>query len=192
MSSGPEPLEWVLKSRQLLHQCPIFDVCSHRLVRSDGAMEHDFTVLEAPDWVMTIPILGGDTLVLVRQFRFGVRKFTWEFPAGVMDPGEDPVDTARRELEEETGYRSARGTVIAEVNPNPAFINNTCYIVLLDELAEGQAGGGDAFEQIEVRLMPVEEAFRRGEEGYFGNQLVEVALNRFRPIWRARQIGSGT
>ncbi|HYX90105.1 MAG TPA: NUDIX hydrolase, partial [Myxococcaceae bacterium] len=61
-------------------------------------------IIEAPDWVNIIPVTIDEQVVLVRQFRFGIWSPALEIPGGMVDPGEDPLSAAVRELEEETGY----------------------------------------------------------------------------------------
>ena len=85
----------------------------------------EFLVLEAPDWVNVVAVTrsgdGEDCFLMVRQFRHGAQMITTEFPAGLIEPGEDPLAAARRELEEETGYRAGKMTLIGKVSPNPGL-----------------------------------------------------------------------
>ncbi len=61
---------------------------------------------------------------MVKQYRHGSDSITLEFPAGMVDPGEDAKETAKRELLEETGYTSQSIVLVGKVNPNPAFMTN--------------------------------------------------------------------
>jgi len=81
-------------------------------------------VLESVDWVNMVAIDSRQQCVMIRQFRFGVDYATLETPGGMVDPGEDSLAAARRELLEETGYASEEWTYLGAVEPNPAFHNH--------------------------------------------------------------------
>ncbi len=84
-------------------------------------------VLEAPSWCNVVALTPERRVVVVRQFRFGTGTVTTEIPGGVVDQGEEPEETARRELREETGYTAERWKSLGAVEPNPAFQTNVCY-----------------------------------------------------------------
>ena len=73
--------------------------------KKTNADAEPFYSLKVPDYVALIPYTSDDRVVLVRQFRPAVEEMSLEFPSGLVDGGETPEDTARRELEEEAGYR---------------------------------------------------------------------------------------
>jgi ADP-ribose pyrophosphatase len=81
-------------------------------------------VLEARDWVNVIALTPRKKIVAVSQFRFGIRRLSLEIPAGLVDPGETPLQAARRELEEETGYTAREWKPLGWSYPNPAFMTN--------------------------------------------------------------------
>ena len=124
------PLEWKEISRSTVYDGRIFT--AETVVREsyDGKTA-SFTVLNAPDWVNIIaPVTGSDGVplfLMVRQFRQGSGRLTVEFPAGTVEPGEDPLAAAAREFEEETGWRADRYRLLGFCNPNPAFMSNNVY-----------------------------------------------------------------
>ena len=87
-------LRWTERSRELLARCGIFDLYRSRRAAPDGR-EGDFHVLEAPDWVTVVPIVHDRgrqrCFLMVRQHRHGADLVTTEFPAGLVEPGEDPL-----------------------------------------------------------------------------------------------------
>ena len=89
-------------------------------------------------------------ILLVRQYRLPVRQYLWELPAGTVDPGEKPLQTARRELVEETGYRARKWTKLAEFYPSPGFLSEMMTIYLATGLTAGQARPMDD-ERIQTR-----------------------------------------
>ncbi len=84
-------------------------------------------VLEVRDWVNVVPVTPEGRIVAVRQFRFGIRRPSLEIPAGLVDPGETPLQAARRELAEETGYTSQEWIPLGWTFANPAFLDNRAH-----------------------------------------------------------------
>lgn len=101
--------------------------------------EHEFTRLLCPDWVNVIALLPSGELLAVEQFRHGVDASTLEIVGGVCDPGEEPLFSAKRELQEETGHISDHWVPLGDCAPNPAVQDNHCHFFLaLDCQSIGQ------------------------------------------------------
>lgn len=140
-----------------------------------------FTVdrLIGPDWVNVVAITPDQRLVLVRQWRFGTRSFTWELPAGLVEHGEDPLQAGLRELREETGYApvdGAQARVIGVVHPNPAFMSNVCTTVLAPNCALAGEQQLDPSEEIEIGTVPLDELPARVASGELSTALGLVGL----------------
>jgi 8-oxo-dGTP pyrophosphatase MutT (NUDIX family) len=180
MSSTDARLRWEELSRRRVASCSVFDVYASERAASDGR-RGEFWLLEAPDWVNVVPVLGGRVprFVMVRQFRHGAGAITTEFPAGLVERGEDPRAAAARELAEETGYAAGRLTLIGKVRPNPAFMSNWCFTFLAEDLARsaGRSRGLDPHELLEMVEVPVEEAEKWMGTGEYVNSLTLVALS---------------
>jgi ADP-ribose pyrophosphatase len=84
------------------------------------------------------------------------RQFLWELPAGTVDPGEKPLQTARRELVEETGYRAKKWTKLAEFYPSPGFLTEKMTIYLATGLTAGEPKPMDD-ERITTRWFKAKE-----------------------------------
>jgi ADP-ribose pyrophosphatase len=114
--------------------------------------EHIVDRLIAPDWVNVVAITEQNEMLFVRQWRFGARTFTLEIPAGLTEPGEEPL---------EAGHARVIGTVL----PNPAFMSNkttTIYVPRVTRVAELKL---DPMEELEVVKVPVENVDRMLKEG---------------------------
>lgn len=85
--------------------------------------------IDAPDWV-SIMVEKDGKLLVEKQFRYGANDYVEEFPCGMVEKGEDPLDAVVRELEEETGIKLLdKNNIIklGQTNPNPAFMTNTMH-----------------------------------------------------------------
>jgi ADP-ribose pyrophosphatase len=105
----------------------------------------------------TVAVDAAGQVLLVRQHRPAVGSAVLELPAGLIDPGEEPIDTARRELEEETGYRAGRLEPLVSFYTSPGFTDELIHIFLASSLTE-TAMRHDDEEEIEVVRMPLSEA----------------------------------
>lgn len=116
---------------------------------------HDFYEMRFTDWTNVIPVTQDGRVILIRQFRAGARQVTLEIPGGLVEPGETPLEAAKRELREETGYSAADWTPLGSVQPNPAIQGNRCHTFL----ARGAVPTGglalEPMEDIEVEPVPL-------------------------------------
>ena len=135
-------------------------------------------VLDTNDWVNVVALTEERELVCVRQFRFGTSSVTTEIPGGVVDPGEDPFDAARRELREETGYTSERWSKLGSVEPNPAFHNNLCHHYLALDARRTHSLELDPGEDIVVCTLSLDEVRAQIASGAMRHSLVVSALCR--------------
>lgn len=150
-------------------------------VVQSGATGREMQVdrLVVPDWVNVIA-LAGDDMLFVRQWRFGSRTFTLEIPAGTVEPGEAALAAGLRELREETGYAPAdpaRVRAIGVVRPNPAFMQNVCTTLLVEDAVLVGTPEPDATEELELVRVPRSEVTGLVRDGTLDNALVVAALH---------------
>lgn len=131
-----------------------------------------FEIVESAAAAAVVPILmreadGAPLVVLVEQERPAVGARTVEIPAGVVAAGENPTETARRELREETGYDAARITPLGTIYSSPGFTNETLYLFLARGLTRASESQGalDSSEIAGVRVVPLDEAVAQAESG---------------------------
>lgn len=173
--SSPEIVAWPTLSRERLGKYSIFTL--ERIVRRSPTTgrEHGYLVLEAPDWVNVVPVTDSGELILIEQFRHGTATVTVEIPGGAVDAGEEPSSAARRELEEETGYRCRELLEIGCVEPNPAFLSNRCWTFLALGCDPSGVLNPDPGEEIALRLEPLGTFSRLIDDGTITHALVLAA-----------------
>jgi ADP-ribose pyrophosphatase len=111
--------------------------------------ERQRELVEHPGSVAIVAVDLEGRLVLARQFREAARAELLELPAGVLDPGEVPLQAARRELAEETGLHGGSWRQLRRIHPSPGFLREPVTLFLAEELQEGEANP-DAGEQVEL------------------------------------------
>lgn len=181
---------WEELGSDKIADCRIFDVHSKRFRHPVRETESDFYVIRTRDWVNVVPVTENHEIVLVKQFRFGVKENSWEIPGGVMEAGEDPVAAGLRELQEETGYTSSRARLLGSVRPNPAIQSNTCHLVLAERARLTHDLSWDEHEEIVAKAVPIDEVYRMAQRGEIFHSLALNALLLFYPEWekiRARR-----
>jgi len=160
--------------RHLIEQCiesesvwrgRLLDVRRDRVQLPDGK-EGVREYIVHPGAVVIIPVLPSGRLIFERQYRYPVGRVMLELPAGKIDPHEDPLLTAQRELQEETGHTAIRWRHLGTMHPTIGYANERIEIYLaeaLTALGSNQLDEGEFLELIELSLPEALEAVRRGE-----------------------------
>ena len=164
MSTAPKP--WLEVGEAPPLDLRIFTLRRKQVADPRNGRQYERVVLDGTDWVNVIAVTPDDTLVMVRQFRFGSWTNTLEIPGGMVDRGEDPAVAAARELEEETGYRPAAWKRLGSTLPNPAVFTNRLHSYLATGCVKVHDGRPDGSEDIAVELVPraaIRDLVRSGE-----------------------------
>lgn len=169
---------WERLASEVAYACRIFTIRRDRARFSRDEAEHDFHVLESTDWVNIIPITPAREVVLVRQFRHGIRDCTLEIPGGMVD-AEDPslLVAARREMIEESGYDSDRVEPLGRIHPNPAIQSNTCHSFVAWDVELRYPTQFDTTEETEVVVVPLDRVPDLIRAGEITHALVVVAFH---------------
>ncbi len=138
-----------------------------------------FISLNAPDWVVIVPVLkkanGDEDFIMVEQWRHGAESVFVEFPGGVIDKGERPEDAARRELLEETGRNAKSLKLLSVLSPNPAIMENHCHIFLaeIDDSLHEQNLDSDEF--VNTKTMSVKEVLKKMGSPKYAHAIMTAA-----------------
>jgi len=128
----------------------VFDVFRKEVFHPErGILERE--IVHHPGAVAIVPMLSDTEIVLVRQFRAAAGQFFWEIPAGIIEPGEKHIDTACRELKEETGYDASKIFLMGVIYPSPGYTDEGIVIYRASGLIEGEQEL-DGEEAIEVEV----------------------------------------
>lgn len=138
----------VLVRSKEVYRCGLFGVSEEVMRFRDGFEMHRSVVTHAGSAVM-LAMDGRGSILLVRQYRVPAGKMLWELPAGKLDDGETPLQAAKRELAEETGYKARRWEKLVSFYPSPGFLGEKTTIFLAQELIAGQASPMDD-ERIQI------------------------------------------
>ncbi len=111
---------------------------------------------------VVLPVFPDGRVILIRQHRYPLDQFIWELPAGKLRRGEDPLDCARRELEEETGYLATEWTLLNSIYTTPGFCDEVLHIYLAGGLSEAPGGRKpeEGEETMTMSIFPIGETVR--------------------------------
>ena len=112
---------------------------------------------------------------MIRQYRHAVGQFIWEVPAGTINPGESPIECAKRELPEEVGYRARVFRKLGEIFPVPGYSDEHIHIFWATGLTPGRQNL-DADEVLDVKPIPLEEALEMITKGEIRDAKTIIAL----------------
>lgn len=170
-------LLWTVNGKRTICHTPVFDVIEQKETAADG-MTGTYVGIEAPNWVVVVPV-HGECFFMVKQFRHGLEALSVEFPAGLVDPGEDPAAAASRELREETGCLAGKITLLCECNPNPALFKNRLFVYLAEDLTPTGEQDLDADERINAFEVPIRDLLNDFGTGLYQHAYTGTALGMY-------------
>ncbi len=153
----------VISSKEVLKN-KLFSVVDEVATDPSGFEIHR-NIVRHPGSAVMMAVDHEDRVLLVKQFRLPAEKELWELPAGRIDPGESPDQTAERELREETGYHAKSWTLLSTFWASPGYVDEKMNLYLAEDLTAGAQQPMDD-ERIEIGWFGKDELLqmiRRGE-----------------------------
>jgi ADP-ribose pyrophosphatase len=139
-----------ITSSQEVYKCSLFRVTEDEAVDAKTGFKIRRSVVRHAGSAVMMAVDDRKRILLVRQYRLPAEKYLWELPAGKLDPGEKPLQAAKRELAEETGYKARTWKNLSSFWVSPGYVQEKMIIFLATNLTEGKATPMDD-ERIEAR-----------------------------------------
>jgi len=171
------PPAWRRERSERVADCRVFKVRRDVCADPRDGRAHDFYVIEAPDWINVIPVTKAGEVVLVEQYRHGTKEMSLEIPGGMVEPGEEPRETATRELLEETGYEAREVVLLGRTWANPALQDNWLHTFLARDVEYRCEPTNAGTERTRVRLVPLERIPALIASGAITHSLVVVGFH---------------
>ena len=157
-----------------LYNGKIFNVALEKVTLPNGVTK-DREVIRHPGAAAMVPLLDDGNVVLVKQYRHAVNNYLWEIPAGTLEPDEEPMACAERELVEETGYEATNFDKLTEILPAPGYTDEHIHIFLATGLTLAEQRLEDD-EVLTVRPTPFDKAIEMIKTGEIQDAKTIVGL----------------
>ena len=166
-----------LISEEELYNGPRFNVTQKIYLRDDGTkIVRD--IVNPGDAAVILPITDDNEVVFITQYREAVNKISMELPAGMVDPGESPIETAKRELEEETGLICNNIEPLISLYPSTGYTSEKVHIFLARNFENGKQKLDSTEEILSIKKIKIEECVEKIKSGELENasQIIAILL----------------
>ena len=153
----------IINSRASIHRSKVFELVRENITLENGTTT-DVEFIEHPGAAAIIPFVDDIRIVLLKQYRHALKNYIWEIPAGTLDPREDIISCAKRELIEETGFSAGQWQKLGEITPLPGYSDERIHIFLARELQPADRKL-DPDEIIQTQEVPLYQALEMIGEG---------------------------
>lgn len=171
-----------ITSSREVYKCSLFRVTEDKAVDPKAGFKIQRSVVRHAGSAVMMAVDERKRILLVRQYRLPAEKYLWELPAGRLDPGEKPLQAAKRELVEETGYRAKKWTKLASFFVSPGYVQERMAIFLATDLTAGEATPMDD-ERIETRWFTAKEVAGMIESGKIEDAKTMIGFF----LWKSRR-----
>lgn len=171
--------KWKILRSEYISRRPWMTARRDEVQLPDGRIIPEYWVLEFPDWVNVIALTKDGDMVMVRQYRHALGLTEYELCAGVMEEGESPLEAAKRELLEETGFGGGTWTEFMSICANPSNHTNLAHTFLavgVERICEQHL---DATEELTCHVLSQDEVFGMLQRGEIFQALMAAPLWRF-------------
>ena len=163
-----------VKSTAEVYKGRIFDFVTENLKLPNGR-HTDMAFIRHPGSTAVVPLLEDNTIVMEVQYRHPVGEYLLEIPAGTLEPGESPLNCAKRELLEETGFQAQELIKLGKIHMVPAYSNEEIHVFIAKGLMPAEQNL-DPDEIIEVAKYPLEKAIQMIDEGKITDALTILSI----------------
>jgi ADP-ribose pyrophosphatase len=171
---------WIRESTKRVYRNPFMEAHEDRYRTPNGRTLTSFR-LESPPFACVVPVTDAGTIVFVKNYRPVIGGYLLEIPGGRLEPHERPREGARRELEEETGYRAGELLRLGWYYPSPARLTSRGTLFLGRKLRHGRRRP-DATEDLETVEIPVAQAYQRWRRGEIHDAAGQIGLGLAEPL----------
>lgn len=165
-SNKKKIIPWRVRNSRTVLEDRWIKVRMDECTTDDGTIISSYYVLEYPNWVHMTVINDRDQVLVTEQYRHGAGITSFELPCGIQEGGEKPLEAAKRELLEETGY-GGDFVLAGKFSPNPATHANDIYIFLVTNPVKKSQAHDDSTEMINYGFMDVEKIYKLIDKGEF-------------------------
>ncbi len=158
----------------------------HHLKSLEDGSRHTREICVHPGAVVILPILEDDTVLMIRNYRYTVGEYLLELPAGTLEPKEDPINCAGRELLEETGYLAGKLTHLSSFYASPGILTEKMHIYVATRLTQ-QTTHLDEGEQVELSPMKFDDCVNAIRTGEIIDSKSIATLLLYERFYRAKQ-----
>ncbi len=176
-NDGPTANPWTRLSRRTAYENPWITVYHDEVLRPDGRPGVYGVVHFRNRAVGVVALDERDRVLLVGQYRYTLSVYSWEIPEGGAPDGEDPLEAARRELREETGYTAERWELLLRAHLSNSVSDEEAFCYLATDLRAGKASP-EGTERLQVRWLPLREALALAARGEITDALSLLGLQR--------------
>lgn len=173
-----EERKWEILSSEYIARRPWLTARKDCVRLPDGRINPEYWVLEFPDWVNVIALTKDGLMVMERQYRHAALCTCYELPCGVIEAGESPLEAAKRELLEETGYGNGTWVPLMSISANPSNHTNRAHTFIARDVEKIGSQHLDSTEDLTVHLLTQE----RVKELLDGKEMIQALM--IAPLYR--------
>jgi 8-oxo-dGTP pyrophosphatase MutT (NUDIX family) len=170
-------VSWKTLDSKRIYDSPWITVFEDNVINPKGGRNIYGHVHFKSKAIAIVPLDDEGNTWIVGQDRYTTKEYTWEVPMGGSDPGEEPIDTARRELKEETGLTAATLTAIMRLHTSNSITDEEGFVFVARDLEVGETNFDD-MEDLAIRKLPLTEAIDMVVRGEITDAISVAALLR--------------
>lgn len=164
--------EWKIKSSEYLLKHKYMTLRRDVCITKEGAVIDPYFALEFADWVQVVAFDNKHRILITRQYRHGIQKVIYGLPTGFTESSDKTaLESARRELIEETGYDARKFLKAGKIYPNPVIQNNRVHTFAAFEIKKIKEPEFDPSEKISTDFVTVKKLLKMIDDGTFSHAL---------------------